>query len=99
MGETSKGDVRVLEDASRVWLEELILVQPCLEGDPFEKFCVTGSVALSISHTNSICTEPFGSTSISSPLLPTTSSHLHAFHAFLGDIRGYYPPLIHTVHI
>jgi len=43
----------------------------------------------SIGHTDPICTEPFDSMPISSLLLPTTPSYVHAFHESLGDIRGY----------
>ena len=47
-----------------------------------------GSDTPSIGHTNSICFELLDSTPISSPLLPTTISYLHAFHESLGDIIG-----------
>ena len=70
------------------------MVEPYLTEAPFEEFCsdiVMGSDASSIGHTNLICTEPIDSMPISSLLLSTTSSHLHAFHEFLGDIRGSYP--------
>jgi len=42
-------------------------------------------------HTDLICTEPLDSMPISSPLLPTTPSHIHAFYESLGDGRGSHP--------
>jgi len=94
MGETSKGDVSVLEDASLLRSKELTSVEPHLEEAPFAEFC--GDIAMdsdtpSIRHTDPICYELFDRTPTSSPLLPTTRSHVHAFHEFLGDIRCYYP--------
>jgi len=71
-----------------------ILVESCFKEAPFEEICgdiVMGSVAPSIGLTDPIYTELLDSTSISSPLLLTSPSHLHAFHEFLGGIRGYYP--------
>jgi len=37
MGETSRGDVSVLEDDSLSWLKEFTLVAPHLEEAPFEE--------------------------------------------------------------
>jgi len=74
--------------------QELTLVALHLKKAPFPKFCgdvVMGSDTPSIEHTDIICNEPLGLTPISSPLLPTTPSHLHAFHESLGDIRCYNP--------
>jgi len=72
------------------------LVEPYLEEASFEELCddslVVGA-APSIDHINPICSEPLDLTPISSPLLSTTPSHLHAFHESLGDIRGYNPSL------
>jgi len=93
MGEICRGDVSVLEDDSLSWSKELILVEPHLQEAPFAEFCgdVMGTDTPSIEHTNPICNEPLDLTPTSSPLLPTTPSHLHAFHESLGDIRGYNP--------
>jgi len=61
MDEISKGDPSVLGDASLVWLEEPILVEPCLKEAPFfEQLCgdiVMDSVAPSIGLIDSICTK------------------------------------------
>jgi len=48
------------------------------------------NAAPSIGHTDLICTDPLDSTPISSPLLSTNSSYVHAFLESVGDIRGYY---------
>jgi len=48
-----------------------------------------GGITLSIGVINPICNESLNLTPISSPLPPTTPSYMHAFHDFLGDIRGY----------
>ena len=72
------------------------MVEPYLEEASFEELCddslVVGA-APSIDHINPICSEPLDLTPISSPLLPTTSSHLHAFHESLRDTRGCNPSL------
>jgi len=39
MGEISRGDIRVLEDASLIWSKELPLVEPCLKEPHFEGLC------------------------------------------------------------
>ena len=95
MGEISRGDVSVLEDDSLSWSKELTLVEPHLEEASFAKFC--GEVVMdtdtpSIEHADPICNEPLHLIPVSSLLLPpTTSSHLHAYHESLGNIRGYNP--------
>jgi len=94
MGEISKGDVSILEDDSLNWSKELALVEPYLEKAPFVKFCgdaVMGTDTPSIEHTDPICNEALDLTPVSSPLLPTTPSHLRAYHESVGDIRGYNP--------
>jgi len=61
MGETSRGDVGVLEDASLGWSKELTLVGPCLEESSFEELygdIVMGSTTPSIELINPIFTEP-----------------------------------------
>ena len=94
MSEPYRGDVTVLEDDFPTWSKEPILVEPQLEEAPFEDLCddslVVGAIP-SIDYTDPICTEPLDSTRISSPLLPSTPSHLHAFHESLGDINGFHP--------
>jgi len=70
------------------------LVARHLKEAPFAEFC--GDIELgcdtpSIEHIDPICSKLFDSTPVSSPLLPTTSSHLHAYHESLGDITGYNP--------
>ena len=72
------------------------MVEPYLKEAPFEELCDDSLVigaAPSIDHISPICTDPLELTPISSPLLSTTPSHLHAFYEFLGDIRGYNPSL------
>jgi len=39
MGENSRGDVSVLEDASLVLSKVSVLVEPCLEEAPFQELC------------------------------------------------------------
>ena len=94
MGETSGGNVGVLKDASLLMSIELTLVVPHLEKAPFVELCddiVKGSDTPSIEHVDPICSELFDSTPISSALPPTTPSYMHAFHEYLGDLRGYNP--------
>jgi len=96
MAEASGGDFRVLKDDSLSWSKELKLVEPHLEEAPLEELCgdlVMEADTLSIGPTNPIGNEPLDMTPISSPLPPTTPSHLPAFHESLGDIKGYNPPL------
>jgi len=94
MSEPYKGDVTVLEDDFPTRLKEPILVESHLEEAPFDELyddsLVVGATA-SFDHIDPICTEPLESTPISSPVLPSDPSHLHAFHESLGDIRGYNP--------
>ena len=62
------------------------MVEPHLEelyGD-----LVMGTDTPGIGPTDPICSEPVNMTPVSSPLLRTTPSHLHAYHESLGDIRG-----------
>jgi len=97
ISETSTGDVRVLKDDSRSCSKELRLFGPHLEDAFFVEFCgdvVMGSDTPSIKHIDPICNEPLDLTLASSPLLPTTPSHLHAFHESLGDIRSYNPSFV-----
>jgi len=54
---------------------------------------VMGTDTPSIEHTDPICNESLNLTRISSPLLPTAPSHLHAYHESPCDIRGYDPNL------
>ena len=59
-----------------------------LEGAPFEESCGDGvmvGVVPNIEHIDPICTGSLNLATISSSLLPTTPSHLHAFHESLGD--------------
>ena len=70
------------------------MVEPHLEEAPFTEFCgdvVMGTDTPSIEHIKPICNKPLNLTLVSSPLLPTTPSYLHAFHESFGGIRGYYP--------
>jgi len=87
MGEIFRGDVSVQEDDSLSWLRELTLIAPCLKEAPFEECCgdiVMGSTTPSIGLIVPICNE-------SSPLLPSTPSHLYAYHESLADITRYNP--------
>jgi len=89
MGETSGGDVSVLEDASLIRSKELTLVEPHLEEAPFVEFCgdlVMGVDTPSIERINPICNEPLDLSPTSSPLPPTTPFLAHAFHESLCDI-------------
>ena len=72
------------------------MVKPYFEEAPFKDLCDDSLVvcaAPTIEHIETICAEQLDLTPISSPLLPTTPSHLHAFHESLGDLRGYNPSL------
>jgi len=92
MGETSRGDVSVLEDASLLKSKEFTLVDPHLEEAPFVEFCgdlVMGIDTPSIEHIDPICHEPLDLTPTSSSLRPITPFPVHAFPESLGDIRGY----------
>ena len=94
MGEISSGDLSVLEDDSLSWSKELTLVEAHFKEAPFAEFCgdvLMGTDTPSIERTDPVCNEPLNLTHISSPLLPTAPSHLHAYHESLGDIRGYNP--------
>ena len=67
---------------------------PHLEEATFVEFCgdiMMGSDTPSIEHIDPICSELFDSTPISSPLLPTTPSHLQEYHESMCDIKGYNP--------
>jgi len=89
MGETSRGDVSILKDASLVWLEAPVLVAPHLEEAPFAEFygdIMMGSDNPRIEHTDPICSELFDSTPHFIPFIPHHPSFMHAFHEFLGDI-------------
>ena len=77
------------------------MVEPCLEKAPFEELCgdiVMGSTTPAIRLINPICTEPLDLISISSPLLPTTPSYVHAFHESKVTLDVIIPHLIHIVH-
>jgi len=92
MSKTSGGDVNVLGDASLLRSKELTLIEPHLEEAPFVEFygdLVTSINTPSIEHIDPISNEPLDFTPTSSPLSPTTSFPMHAFHESLGDIRGY----------
>jgi len=96
MDEIFRGDISVLEDTSFLRSKELTLVEPHLEEAPLEELCgdiVMGTDTPSIGPTDPIGNEPLHLTSTSSPLPPTTPSHLHAFHESIGDIKGYNPSL------
>ena len=61
MGETSGGDVNVLEDASLLKSKELTLFDPHLEEAPFVELCgdlVMGIDTPRIEHIDPICHEP-----------------------------------------
>jgi len=91
VGETSRSDVRTLEDASLFRSKELALVEPHLEepcGD-----IVMGTDTRSSGPTAPIGKEPLELYLISSPLPSAIASHLHTFHKSLGDIQGYHPSL------
>ena len=89
MVDISKGDASDIEDVLLYWSKELTLVEPYLK--EFGGYVVMGSAVPSSGHTDPICTEPLNLTPISSSLLPTTPSNLHAVHESLGEIRGSYP--------
>ena len=75
-------------------VRRLTLVEPYLEEAPSKELCddsLAVGAAPSIEHIHPIFTEPLDLTPISSPLLPTIPSHLHAFHESLGDVSRYNP--------
>ena len=70
------------------------MVKPCLEEPPFEELCADiamDSTTPTIGLIDRIYSEPLDLTPTSSPLLPTTPSHLHAYHESLCDNKGYNP--------
>jgi len=76
------------------WAEDHTLIEPLLKEAPFGELRGDGvvvGVTLSIEHIDPICTASLDLTPISFPLLPTTTSHLHALHESLGDLRGHNP--------
>jgi len=78
----------------------IVQLQIHLEEAPFADFCgdaVMGTDNSSIKHTDPICNEPLDLAPTSPTSLSTTPSHLNAYHASLGDTRGYNPSLIHIV--
>ena len=96
MGESSKGDASFVKDDLLDWSKEPTLIESFLVEAPFEESCGGGVVVgttPSIEHIDPICTEWLNLAPISSPFLPTTPSHLHAFQESLYDIRQYAPSL------
>ena len=96
MDEPSMGDVNFIEDNLLDQSKELYLTELYLDKTPLRSFfflgdVLMGSVVPSIKLIDSICTELVDLTPISSPLVSVTS-HLHAFHESLGNIRGFPPP-------
>jgi len=90
------GDASSIEDVLLSWSRGLTLVEPYLEEAHVEELsddCLVVGAAPSIEHIDPICTEPLDLTTISSPLLLTTPSRLHAFYESLCDIRGHNPSL------
>ena len=72
---------------------ELTLTEPYLAKVLFDESCGDDVMvtAPSTGYVNSIPTKPLPLTPVSSALLPSTHSHLHASHESLGDIRGSHP--------
>jgi len=73
------------------------MVKPCLKEAPSEELCgddVMVTKTLSIGLKDPICTNPSHSMPVSSPLLPTTLSYLHAFHISLGVLEGLTPSFV-----
>jgi len=96
MREIYRRNASALEDDSLDESKELSVVPYYLQEAPFEVFCgdiVMGSDTPNIAHIEPMCTEPLSLISTSSPLLPITPSHDHAFHESSDDIRGYYSSL------
>jgi len=92
MGESSTGDANFVKDDLLDWSEDRTLIEQFLKEAPFEELCGDGMVfgiARSIEHIDPICTTSLDFTPISSPLLPTTPSHLHSLHEPLGGLRAY----------
>ena len=68
------------------------MLKSSFEETPIEESCgdsVVVGVNPTVEHVNPICTESLTLIPISSPLLPTTPSDLHALYESLGDLRGY----------
>jgi len=92
MGESSNSDASFIKGSLLDWSNGPILMQLFLEKALFEELYGDGMVVSStpsIKHIHPICTEPLALAPISSPLLSTTASHLHAFYRSLSDIKGY----------
>ena len=94
IGETSKSDASFVKDNLLNWMKELTLIKPYLEETPLEGSSGDNAIvgaASSTEHIDPFCIESLDLTHISSPLLRTTPSYLHAFQESLGDIRGHTP--------
>jgi len=100
IGEISGGGVSVLWDDSLSWPKEPTLVSPYLEEAAFKELCVDimiGSTTPGIGLIDPICNEPLDLTPASSSLLPTTPSHLHAYHECQATLKVIISSLIHIV--
>jgi len=89
IGESLVGDASCIEDDSLDWLGDITVLKPS-SAEYYSHDVRVGAVP-TIEHTDQIQTELLDLVPISSPFLPTTPSHLHAFQESLGDISGFHP--------
>jgi len=87
MGESHQGGASWVEDDLLDWTGNIALLEPHF-GELYSDD-VSAGAALSIEHIDPVCTKLVNRVPILSFYLPATPSQLHAFHEFLGDIRGY----------
>ena len=87
--ESFRDDVSILEDDLLTWSKEPTLLESRLQ-----QLCddhVRVGVAPSFKHMDLHCLDSLDLTPVSSPFLPTTPTHLHAFGESVGDISGSQP--------
>jgi len=78
MGESPRGNASFVKDDSFDWSGGIALLEPS-----FEEYSINDvrvGAALKIEHIDPIYTKSLDLVPISSLILPTTPSHLHAFH-------------------
>jgi len=101
MGEIFRGDTSVLEDASLVWLEEPVLVEPYLEEAPFKDLCgdiVMGSATPNIGLIDSICTKLLDLTPLLPLYFPPPPLMCMQFMSPYATLEVIIQPLTHIAH-
>jgi len=89
MGESPTGGASSIEGDSLDWSRDIKVLE--LSFEELYSDDVRVGAAPSIEHIEPICTKSFDLTPYFIHFIPTTPSHLHAFHESLDDTRGYNP--------